>query len=73
MARLAYLDGVWRGPAWSLTPQGRREMIQTERIGPFLGGSVRVMEGRGYTADGSVALQRASASSPSIPSPAATA
>jgi hypothetical protein len=56
MARLAYLDGVWRGPAWTLTPQGRREMIQAERIGPFLGGSVLVMEGRGYTADGAVAF-----------------
>jgi len=56
MARLAYLDGVWRGPAWSLTPQGRREMIQAERIGPFLGGAVRVMEGRGYAADGNVAF-----------------
>jgi len=50
MARLAFLDGVWRGPAWSLTPQGRREMIQAERIGPMLGGAIRVMEGRGYAA-----------------------
>jgi len=56
MARLARLDGVWRGPAWTLTPQGRREMIQAERIGPFLGGAVRVMEGRGYAADGNVAF-----------------
>jgi hypothetical protein len=56
MARLTFLDGVWRGPAWSLTPQGRREMIQAERIGPFLDGAVRVMEGRGYAADGSVAF-----------------
>ena len=56
MARLARLDGVWRGPAWTLTPQGRREMVQAERIGPFLDGSVRVMEGRGYTADGAVAF-----------------
>jgi hypothetical protein len=56
MARLAYLDGVWRGPAWTLTPQGRREMVQAERIGPFLDGSVRVMEGRGYVADGAVAF-----------------
>jgi hypothetical protein len=56
MARLAMLDGVWRGPAWTLTPQGRREMVQAERIGPFLDGSVRVMEGRGYTADGAVAF-----------------
>ncbi|HTU11738.1 MAG TPA: DUF1579 domain-containing protein [Allosphingosinicella sp.] len=54
MARLAFMDGVWRGPAWSVTPAGRHEIVQTERIGTFLGGSVRVVEGRGYNADGSV-------------------
>jgi hypothetical protein len=54
MAAFARMDGVWRGPAWSITPAGRHEIIQTERIGPFLGGSVRVIEGRGYNADGSV-------------------
>ena len=48
------MDGVWRGPAWTMTPQGRHEITQTERIGPFLGGSVRVIEGRGYDSDGSV-------------------
>jgi len=56
MARLSAMDGVWRGPAWSLTPQGRREMIQTERIGPMLGGAIKVMEGRGYAADGTAAF-----------------
>ena len=54
MARLSFMDGVWRGPAWSVTPAGRRELTQTERIGPFLGGAVRLIEGRGYLADGSV-------------------
>ena len=54
MARLSAMDGVWRGPAWSLTPQGRREMVQSERIGPMLDGAIKVMEGRGYAADGSV-------------------
>jgi hypothetical protein len=53
MAKLAFLDGVWRGPAWSITPEGRHEVIQTERIGAFLGGTVKVIEGRGYNADGS--------------------
>lgn len=56
IARLAFMDGVWRGPAWALTPQGRREMVQAERIGPMLDGSIRVMEGRGYAADGSIAF-----------------
>jgi hypothetical protein len=54
MAPLARMDGVWRGPAWSITPNGRHEITQTERIGTFLGGSVRVIEGRGYNADGTV-------------------
>ena len=56
MARLAFMDGVWRGPAWSLAAGGRREMIQTERMGPMLDGAIRVMEGRGYTPEGNVAF-----------------
>ena len=54
MLPLADMDGVWRGPAWTITPNGRHEVTQTERIGPFLGGSVKVLEGRAYNADGSV-------------------
>jgi hypothetical protein len=54
MARLAFMNGIWRGPAWSITPAGRREVTQTERIGPFLGDSVKLIEGRAYLADGSV-------------------
>ena len=54
MAPLARMEGVWRGPAWSMTQNGRHEIIQTERIGPFLGGSVKMIEGRGYNADGTV-------------------
>jgi len=53
MARLAYMNGVWRGQAWSLTPAGRREVVHTERIGPFLGDSVKVIEGHSYLPDGS--------------------
>jgi hypothetical protein len=55
MAPLAFMDGVWRGPAWSLLPTGEKHTItQTERIGPFLDSSVKVTEGRGYNTDGSV-------------------
>jgi hypothetical protein len=54
MAPLAFMDGIWRGPAWSITRDGRHEVTQAERIGPFLGGVVKVMEGRGYNADGSL-------------------
>lgn len=46
---LAMMDGVWRGPAWTILPSGvKHDIIQTERIGPFLDSSVKVMEGRGY-------------------------
>lgn len=54
LARLSFLDGVWRGSAVSTTREGRHELVQTERVGAFLGGTVRVVEGRGYEADGSV-------------------
>lgn len=55
MAPLAYMDGIWRGPAWIILPSGEKHTItQTERIGPFLNGSIKVMEGRGYDADGKV-------------------
>src|SRR5262252_10569683 len=53
MAPLAFMDGVWRGPAWTILPSGEKHNVtQTERIGPFLDGSVKVIEGRGYDLDG---------------------
>jgi hypothetical protein len=54
--RLAFLDGEWRGTATINSPQGRQTLTQTERVGPMLGGSIRVIEGRGYAADGSTAF-----------------
>jgi hypothetical protein len=55
MAPLAVMDGVWRGPAWTILPSGQKHAItQTERIGPFLDGSIKVIEGRGYDPDGKV-------------------
>ena len=57
MLRLAFMDGAWRGTAWTLLPSGeKREVTQTERVGPFLGGSIRVIEGRGFEADGRLAF-----------------
>lgn len=57
MAPLHFMDGVWRGPAWTLRPDGsKHEITQTERIGPFLGGAVKVVEGRGYEDDGRVSF-----------------
>jgi hypothetical protein len=55
MAPLAFMDGVWRGPAWTVLQSGEKHHItQTERIGPFLDGAVKIIEGRGYNTDGSV-------------------
>jgi hypothetical protein len=55
MAPLVYMDGVWRGPAWTIMESGeKRTVTQTERIGPFLDGSVKVLEGRGYNPDGKI-------------------
>ena len=54
---LAFMDGVWRGPAWTILPSGEKHNItQTERIGPFLDGAVKVIEGRGYDAEGKVSF-----------------
>lgn len=54
MVPLAYMDGIWRGAAWIMLPSGKKNITQTERIGPFLDGSIKVIEGRGYEADGRV-------------------
>jgi hypothetical protein len=49
MVKLSFMDGVWRGPSWIMRPDGTKHSgTQTERIGPFLGGTVKVIEGRGY-------------------------
>ena len=58
MTKLAFMDGEWRGPAWTqMAPQGEKHKItQTERVGTFLDGTVRVIEGRGYDADGKVSF-----------------
>ena len=53
MGPLAFMDGIWRGPAWTILPSGEKHTLtQTERVGPFLDGSVKVIEGRGYEPDG---------------------
>jgi hypothetical protein len=55
MQPLSILDGTWRGPATVTLPDGRRvETTQTERAGGLLGGSIKVIEGRGYAPDGTV-------------------
>lgn len=55
MKAFAAMNGVWRGPAWTIVPGGQRiELTQTERAGPMLDGTLKVVEGRGYRADGSL-------------------
>ena len=57
MRALARMDGVWRGDAWTILRSGEKHSItQTERIGPFLDGSIKVVEGRGYDPDGKVSF-----------------
>jgi hypothetical protein len=55
MKPLARMNGTWRGQARTMQPGGEfRTITQTERIGPFLGGALTVIEGRGYDAGGQV-------------------
>jgi hypothetical protein len=55
IAPLAFLDGTWRGPARLFLPGGQSlAMTQTERVGPFLDGTLRLIEGRGHAPDGTV-------------------
>jgi len=54
LAPLAWMDGEWRGEARATAMDGKEHVvIQTERIGPLLGGTIKLIEGRGYNADGS--------------------
>ncbi len=53
VSRLDMMNGQWRGEGWIFLPTGKRqELTQTERVGPLLDGAIKVIEGRGYDADG---------------------
>ncbi|MEO8028608.1 MAG: DUF1579 domain-containing protein [Bryobacteraceae bacterium] len=57
MKALSFMDGVWRGTAWTILQSGQKHTItQTERMGPFLDGSIKLVEGRGYEPDGRVSF-----------------
>ena len=57
MRTLSFMDGAWRGTGTHTAPDGTRHaLVQTERIGPFLDGTLKVIEGRGYGDDGKVAF-----------------
>ena len=53
MKKLDWMKGRWRGPAVTQTAGGEHRVTQTERIGPFLDGTLMVMEGKGFRSDGS--------------------
>src|SRR5438046_737769 len=52
MAQLSWMDGRWRGEAVTQTTVGEHRVIQTERIGPLLDGSIKLLEGRAFRPDG---------------------
>jgi hypothetical protein len=52
IAKLAFLDGQWRGDSEARGQAGTIRMTQTERVGNLLGGTVKLVEGRGYDAEG---------------------
>jgi hypothetical protein len=54
MQKLAWMQGVWRGPGGGMNRSGPYKVTQTERIGPFLDGTLMVIEGKGYNPDGSI-------------------
>ena len=56
IGRLSFMDGTWRGNRWTLNPRGTARDDPDERVGAFLGGTIRVGEGRGYEADGTIAF-----------------
>ena len=51
---VSMLQGHWRGTAETRTPAGAASLIQTERVGPMLDGTIVVIEGRGHAADGTM-------------------
>ena len=57
MQALAWMDGEWVGEATvSMGPGRTSTHAHTERIGPMLGGSIKVIEGRSTNDDGTVAF-----------------
>src|SRR5690606_10995946 len=57
MKAFDFLDGEWRGPAKTMLPDGSwHTLTQTERVGPMLDGTVKVIEGKGYEPDGRVSF-----------------
>ncbi|QQS42893.1 MAG: DUF1579 domain-containing protein [Acidobacteriota bacterium] len=57
MKVFSVMDGTWKGEAWTLLPSGERHVLtQTERVGSFLDGTLKVVEGKGFDKDGAVSF-----------------
>jgi hypothetical protein len=54
LAKLAWMDGNWRGEAVTGSGATAHHVTQTERIGPLLGGTIKLLEGKGFGSDGNV-------------------
>ncbi|WP_066808255.1 hypothetical protein [Sphingomonas asaccharolytica] len=54
VGKFAWMDGTWRGTATTRGPNGEHKVTHTERIGTMLGGTLRVIEGRSFNANGSI-------------------
>jgi hypothetical protein len=54
MHKLDWMRGAWRGTAEMQTPQGKLVVTHTERVGNFLDGTLTLIEGKSFLADGSV-------------------
>jgi hypothetical protein len=57
MKELAFLDGEWRGSSKVLRKDGWAPMVQTGRVGSMLDGTVRMIEAKGYEADGRLSFE----------------
>ena len=53
MKAFDWMRGEWRGEAVTQTRSGEHRVTHTERSGPLLDGTVRLIEGHSYKADGS--------------------
>ncbi|HET9810359.1 MAG TPA: hypothetical protein VFP53_01525, partial [Sphingomicrobium sp.] len=53
MEAFDWTDGEWRGEAVTQTQTGEHRVTHTERSGSMLDGTVRLIEGHAYKADGS--------------------
>lgn len=51
---LGWMNGRWRGQAVHRTAQGEHRVTQTERVGDLLGGTIKLIEGRGFEDDGRI-------------------